>query len=189
MPIAVARVRVSNKGRCIFKQICPTFLRWRNFLSRSCEQGTGLVSAAASPGRGADARTAVAKHLELVDINSGHWPMVTRPRVLVRLLRAWLAPEPVGGGYGSPLRRLRGLEPAAGGYETPFHAAEPPPSGLSAPWPLRRAAKPPATGSEEACGSPQEVRALGDAVGEARGELVLAPSEGDEDVVQADQGV
>lgn len=28
----------------------------------------------------------VAKHLELVDINSGHWPMVTQPRVLAGLL-------------------------------------------------------------------------------------------------------
>lgn len=27
-----------------------------------------------------------AKHLELVDIDSGHWPMVTRPRELARLL-------------------------------------------------------------------------------------------------------
>jgi len=28
----------------------------------------------------------LAKHLELVDIDSGHWPMVTRPRVLAGLL-------------------------------------------------------------------------------------------------------
>jgi hypothetical protein len=30
----------------------------------------------------------LAKHLELVDIDSGHWPMVTKPRVLARLLAA-----------------------------------------------------------------------------------------------------
>jgi hypothetical protein len=27
-------------------------------------------------------------HLDLVDIDSGHWPMVTKPRVLARLLAA-----------------------------------------------------------------------------------------------------
>ena len=31
---------------------------------------------------------AMAKHLELVDIDSGHWPMVTRPRELAELLAA-----------------------------------------------------------------------------------------------------
>jgi pimeloyl-ACP methyl ester carboxylesterase len=31
---------------------------------------------------------AAAKHLELVDIDSGHWPMVTRPAELARLLDA-----------------------------------------------------------------------------------------------------
>jgi len=30
----------------------------------------------------------LAKHLELVDIDSGHWPMVTQPRVLAALLAA-----------------------------------------------------------------------------------------------------
>jgi pimeloyl-ACP methyl ester carboxylesterase len=29
-----------------------------------------------------------AKHLDLVDIDSGHWPMFTRPRELARLLAA-----------------------------------------------------------------------------------------------------
>jgi pimeloyl-ACP methyl ester carboxylesterase len=31
---------------------------------------------------------AKAKHVELVDIDSGHWPMVTRPAELARLLAA-----------------------------------------------------------------------------------------------------
>jgi pimeloyl-ACP methyl ester carboxylesterase len=31
---------------------------------------------------------AKAKHLELVDIDSGHWPMFTKPRELARLLAA-----------------------------------------------------------------------------------------------------
>ncbi len=34
----------------------------------------------------ADGELATAKHLELVDIDSGHWPMVTRPAELARLL-------------------------------------------------------------------------------------------------------
>jgi pimeloyl-ACP methyl ester carboxylesterase len=36
---------------------------------------------------------AKAKHLELVDIDSGHWPMLTKPAELARLLAA-AAPEP-----------------------------------------------------------------------------------------------
>jgi pimeloyl-ACP methyl ester carboxylesterase len=35
---------------------------------------------------------AKAKHLDLVDIDSGHWPMITRPAELARLLAA-AAPE------------------------------------------------------------------------------------------------
>lgn len=31
---------------------------------------------------------AAAKHLELVDVDSGHWPMVTTPAELARLLDA-----------------------------------------------------------------------------------------------------
>jgi pimeloyl-ACP methyl ester carboxylesterase len=31
---------------------------------------------------------AKAKHLDLVDIDSGHWPMITRPAELARLLAA-----------------------------------------------------------------------------------------------------
>ena len=40
----------------------------------------------------------LAKHLDLVDIDSGHWPMVTQPRVLAGLLRA----------VASPLTQARG---------------------------------------------------------------------------------
>src|SRR5450759_3531607 len=32
-----------DQGRCIFKQICPTFLRWRNFRSRSRDRDPEAV--------------------------------------------------------------------------------------------------------------------------------------------------
>jgi pimeloyl-ACP methyl ester carboxylesterase len=53
--------------------ICPEF---------SPEQAKEWIASGEVP------QLPLVKHLDLVDIDSGHWPMVTQPRVLARLLAA-----------------------------------------------------------------------------------------------------
>jgi len=51
-------------------------------------QGIGLKQARAWIASGDVPELARAKHVEYVDIDSGHWPMITKPADLARLLAA-----------------------------------------------------------------------------------------------------
>ncbi|GFJ77918.1 hypothetical protein Phou_020980 [Phytohabitans houttuyneae] len=75
MPEAVARgvVRLTDERRYDVPVlvVCPEF---------TPEQARGWIDGGDAP------ELAKAKHLDLVDIDSGHWPMLTRPDELARLL-------------------------------------------------------------------------------------------------------
>jgi pimeloyl-ACP methyl ester carboxylesterase len=75
VPEGVARgvVRLTDERRheVPVVAICPEF---------TPAQARGWIEAGETP------ETALAKHLELIDIDSGHWPMVTRPVELAEML-------------------------------------------------------------------------------------------------------
>ncbi|MBO3743124.1 alpha/beta fold hydrolase [Actinoplanes flavus] len=68
-----ATVRLSDDRRfdVPIVVVCPEFSR---------EQARGWIDSGDAP------EVARAKHVELVDIDSGHWPMLTRPAELARIL-------------------------------------------------------------------------------------------------------
>jgi pimeloyl-ACP methyl ester carboxylesterase len=77
VPEAVAKgvVRLADERRFDVPVVvvCPEF---------TPAQARGWIDGGEAP------ELAKAKHLDLVDIDSGHWPMVTRPVELARLLAA-----------------------------------------------------------------------------------------------------
>jgi hypothetical protein len=77
VPVEVARgiVRLTDERRydVPVAAICPEF---------TPAQAREWIEAGDTP------ETALVKHLDLIDIDSGHWPMVTRPAELAAMLAA-----------------------------------------------------------------------------------------------------